>query len=688
MSDLTIELTRYDGSAALSSLSSLHVPHTSNPSLTITSASRLSHSNPNPTPRRTRQSEPAELLRQRQMANLQIRKSVESRKSKRFSASFKPPLCSTPTTQPNVQPIFDVINGERPVVSPINVDSDDELHETLVNQKAMNVSHNSNRTLTQKNQSVRSKSQTIVPETQPNDSVIPETQDDPIPETQDCHIPETQEDYVPETQEDYVPETQENDELPTQNGEDQEYVSIKTCLVYFFFGLKHSLKCHLNDSFQTSEQQQAEPQENLNKSKRNRVHSRLTLNGLSSPNLAAKSLAPSTPSRIPVMMSRASQMNNKTTNVTNAKSELNGEQLVVALASPATRQPLIETQALVSAAAAAPSIADHANLNGETPANASLNHSKRNHSNTKQIANNNNGLKNRSELANSRANDSASFETPLRSRTSMNNSTGVRKLSFNEPELNVCDRRRSATFNKTDNLSKTFHPTVTLRDRTQSQSMNRQSLSLNGISRIATPESQEPSKRKISIENATYDISRSNRRASRPQNGEINTATFLSSINRTENDLSMGKTADSMANLPSEAQLDSMNITKDDNNINVMNRTKNQTASNSRNDQNNGKKPTLNVSELLGSQMWSPVVRLSRLTVNHVPQNVTVYTPPSQFRNNFDDDDDDEIDDHRIDDSPSVCAQREKLLKQRNFAQVCIVICMVIFFFRKVVVKK
>lgn len=118
-----------------------------------------------------------------------------TRASKTFSQLFMPTKCSTPRLERQTRrgtlsfsrkEIVDNGNTES-VVSSSNGEADESDDEQ------------SDRTITNENEAAERVSTSVIPETQPHDTIIPETQD--VPETQD-HIPETQENDIPVTQDD------------------------------------------------------------------------------------------------------------------------------------------------------------------------------------------------------------------------------------------------------------------------------------------------------------------------------------------------------------------------------------------------------------------------------------------------------------------------------------------------------
>lgn len=219
ISDFSIEFTRLnrtDGSA-LSSLSSLNIPSASNTSLTITNNSTPSRRTSiatqrmcNTTPRRSGHMTPTDILRMRQSEKLKIANKRDLRLRKTSLRNFDPPSCSTPVhLERKRSSVFQALGRNLPGdATPVVNSTNDNAHDEIIEQdKNVNTSiskNRSERTLTNEsnksNKCTETGSDTMIPETQENDSVIPETQDDRIPNTQDDYIPETQEDNVPATQ--------------------------------------------------------------------------------------------------------------------------------------------------------------------------------------------------------------------------------------------------------------------------------------------------------------------------------------------------------------------------------------------------------------------------------------------------------------------------------------------------------
>lgn len=229
LSDYNVEFTRTNRSVdsiTPSSLSSLSIPATSNLSLTLgTPPNRKSRwsvakSRSSYTPR--------QILENKQ--RLIVRSTLG--KKNIIPKGFSPKQYSTPNQ----------FERKKSSIIPVKKHTDKTGTESVAssspNQRARDNRENksrlkhdqTNRTLTQELSTNGPVSTTLVPETQPNDSVIPATQDDYVPESQENEISDTQDDHVPETQENeipvtqdhyYVAETQEN-EIPDNTQNDLE----------------------------------------------------------------------------------------------------------------------------------------------------------------------------------------------------------------------------------------------------------------------------------------------------------------------------------------------------------------------------------------------------------------------------------------------------------------------------------
>lgn len=178
-------------------MSSLNIPMVSNVSLSVLS---------NGTPRantsnrksinfpRNVQCTPSLLLKHKQKLSANLDLAERRNQTKRHT--FSPPLASTPIqSQRKKNALFEALSGpaqaQNELIDSLSNARESNEHDTLTKNKT-------NRTLTQSRQIDDSNERTLVPETQaPNESVIPETQDDYIPETQEEErIPETQESYT------------------------------------------------------------------------------------------------------------------------------------------------------------------------------------------------------------------------------------------------------------------------------------------------------------------------------------------------------------------------------------------------------------------------------------------------------------------------------------------------------------
>lgn len=132
---------------------------------------------------------PNRILREKIQAGID-RRLTKTRASKSFLETFQPIQCSTPQAESKRNGSF--FRRDHGDTESIVSSSNGGGHERDDAQ--------SDRTLTNENEAAERVSTSVIPETQPNDSIIPETQD--VPETQDDYIPETQENDIPVTQDD------------------------------------------------------------------------------------------------------------------------------------------------------------------------------------------------------------------------------------------------------------------------------------------------------------------------------------------------------------------------------------------------------------------------------------------------------------------------------------------------------
>lgn len=190
---------------------------------------------------------------------------------------------------------------------------------------------------------------------------------------------------------------------------------------------------------------------------------------------------------------------------------------------------------------------------------------RRNNSNESLLTNDSDSNGNEQNWSNSRC------RTPKKDGTS----SIVRRRLFSNDDAE--QTRRSATFNKVDNLTRTIdNRTQTISGDSPNNSPQFRTRSKNNItntvvksSSVIAPSSQTFDKPKLSLQNATYDVpaeSPSIRQLidkSRTRIG-INTEEFiaLTSPNRTNNE--NGSAFSNMADLPSEAQLESIVLTDDE----------------------------------------------------------------------------------------------------------------------------
>lgn len=124
-----------------------------------------------------------------------------TRMTMEFPKNFAPMQCSTPVHDRKRSSILsrleNVVNGGRePAITNLLSENAQENGENI---PTSTIENRSERTLTNENQAAEPLSTSRIPESQPHDTIIPETQD--IPDTQDV-VPETQEDEMPATQDD------------------------------------------------------------------------------------------------------------------------------------------------------------------------------------------------------------------------------------------------------------------------------------------------------------------------------------------------------------------------------------------------------------------------------------------------------------------------------------------------------
>lgn len=224
MSNYDIEFTRLNRTDSItpSSLSHLSIPTASSTSLTFYETSTASKtrrtsrlSNP---ARRSGNFTPSAILRQKQSANIKSNQISEAGKQlkrhrKSLLEAFEPVTFSTPVRNNRAKTSFLKRPADKPESEPVVRTPSDRIEAQTPEPQSNDINNSANvsqapspideseRTLTNKNRNDESVSNTIIPETQNNDSVIPETQEDQIPQTQDeVYIPETQETDLSATQ--------------------------------------------------------------------------------------------------------------------------------------------------------------------------------------------------------------------------------------------------------------------------------------------------------------------------------------------------------------------------------------------------------------------------------------------------------------------------------------------------------
>lgn len=207
MSDFDIQFTRYNQTVDTitpASLSSLNVPQASNASLTIlnqtTPRNSLQKSKlPRTAPRSNNLYTPNAILRKKQKNDLKRRATVNGKMASYQNAvtpkgsELERFFASTPVRNERLQPFSDRLSGVDAVSneSIASIPNDEAAgNEQENNENTFTpVNDESEHTLTNRNGNENANdeavSDTIIPETQENESIIPETQDDYIPETQE-----------------------------------------------------------------------------------------------------------------------------------------------------------------------------------------------------------------------------------------------------------------------------------------------------------------------------------------------------------------------------------------------------------------------------------------------------------------------------------------------------------------------
>lgn len=396
------------------------------------------------------------------------------------------------------------------------------------------------------------------------------------------------------------------------------------------------------------------------------------------PNATIQKPVPKTPSRIPIPKPRTIELTNAPI-VPNTPSET-ARQTIIVVTSP--KSPVTQPSAVVPTA---PNMTINVNVSGTTQPKSPQSTNTDNHLNRSKhdaISTNpgSNSKSNNSLLTNDEDSEENQANSSQNGNTSnQHNSSARRRLNYqNIPSVNE-PVRRSATFNKDDNATQTIRNDGAVSPL--AQRIGQLSTNQNGISSIgfdAAPQSQTFVKPRTSIKNATYDIiqtSESSRLSHKLPCYSLNTVGFLSSINQTENRQSVQSDAsrNCMAELPSEARLDSMHITDDNddaigNDINqaeaqITNRQPHATSTprnvSIANEQSEHNSNVIEMVRRLSKKVGSPRVILTRLPEDNWGN--VIFTPPRQFQNE---------DNERIDDSPATCALRGKQIQQHDFSQV------------------
>lgn len=190
---------------------------------------------------------------------------------------------------------------------------------------------------------------------------------------------------------------------------------------------------------------------------------------------------------------------------------------------------------------------------------------RRNNSNESLLTDDSDSMGNEANLSDSRC------ETP---KSDTRNISACRRLF---PQNEAEQTRRSATFNKIDNLTHTIdNMTRTIPGDTTTHSSNNQfrTRSKNSFSNTSAkspnaPNSQTFTKPKISLQNATYDVSAENLSVrpsieQRAYNG-IDSEEFIAQS--TSEGTNNGSTFGNMVDIPSEALLGSINVSDDEMNV-------------------------------------------------------------------------------------------------------------------------
>ncbi|XP_055326926.1 uncharacterized protein LOC129580489 isoform X2 [Sitodiplosis mosellana] len=635
LSDYNIEFTRLNrtmDSITPSSLSSLHIPQASSESLSFNMCTPIGNARKS---RRTmsRMSgnyTPKLILREKQQARVD-RRITKGRMTEDFSQLFMPKQCSTPRSERKrnsflSRPETDDKEERESVVSLSNGDA----HDSDDNQ--------SDRTLTNENKAAEGVSTSVIPETQPHDTIIPETQD----------LPET---------EDFIPETQENDMPATQDDVANSPVQAQVT--------------------QPNTEQQAEPRANLsNISDINtrRIQPRPPIRGQSkivTPSKFVPSTTPiakpipKTPSRLPLPISRTPKPirtialtpltpivvegipRPHVDEVTSSNAQ-NAEDRIVILRTPhsiRSNQPAAEPPTVIPAPAQ--NITVNVNVSNSQPQSPhQATQTTRTHD--QHIENATNGGDSGGDRRNNSTNDSLMTDdsdsngndanlSGSRNETPRGDSSNIsaRRRLFTKDDAD--QTRRSATFNKVDNLTQTIDKNMTRTipgESTHSPSANGNQFRTRSKNSIPHSTAKSPSaiasnsqtfaKPKTSLQNATYDVPAGNRPIrfsvdNRQSTVGINSEEFLNSLTSPQRTYNKnGSTFSSMAELPSDAILGSIDVSDDAMNVDEANEADAIEDLSKNDEQPPCSSSKLNKKQIsqkidLNSPSWNPLVMVNRI---------------------------------------------------------------------------
>lgn len=631
-SDYNIEFTRINrttDSLTPSSLSSLNIPITSNASLTLNNSTPAGIGRASGVTRRSSVVTPARIIREKQQHKIE---QLTSEKKKILQKDFNferflPHTASTPVRSARKRnSIFpqhnDHNNIEVESVVSLSDEENDEQTSTPTKDRrkkilggarilaelssSMSVPETQGNSFVQQN---KDKNDSIIPETQQNESVIPETQEN------ESIIPETQENDSASlnVHDECIPDTQENQYPATQDAVTKNPVQAQV---------------------KPNTEQQAESRITVLNYSTRRIQSRPSIHGdslISTPKTKVPLMKPTlrTPSRLPVPITRTPKTIALTpltpirqNNHLRPEVSSSNAQNVEVIQSPVSQIPSSQSNhpnPVPQAVNPTPTnVTVNVNVTNSIP--QSEKQKSQTNATTTDIDNRRNSSGNSIMTDDNDSGEQKRCETPKPD----SRNTSARRTLFKNHNDNEAQYRRSVTYNKFDNLTHTIdgHDSMpsqihqrsnrSFRPRaTNSISTNPKSPSL-----IAPAHSHTFVKQKVSNQDATYDIQTENssRRSSvaninLSDTDEIHTSEESSRFN---NDME----------LPSEALLDSMQLTEDERSENISNDTNkgnnnDKSSSKDSNKTNNTKKPAQNKShhEKIPINL-NPVVVLDQLQTN------------------------------------------------------------------------